>query len=77
MADHSSFQRKLVLCAFAGLWNVPGNDGASLVGNAFSVVGNNQLRGGDVAFRGPNTPSGNANVAAAIKTLDLDGSGKV
>jgi hypothetical protein len=41
---------------------------------ASSMVGSNQLRGGAVAS---NTPFANANVAAAIKTLDLDGSGKV
>eukprot|EP00927_Polykrikos_kofoidii_P058762 TRINITY_DN534_c0_g1_i4.p1 TRINITY_DN534_c0_g1~~TRINITY_DN534_c0_g1_i4.p1 ORF type:complete len:336 (-),score=61.22 TRINITY_DN534_c0_g1_i4:78-1016(-) len=77
MANHSSFRRNLVLRAVVCLWNVPGLACVSLVEMASSVVGSNQLRGGAVAFRDPNTPSANANVAAAIKTLDLDGSGKV
>eukprot|EP00927_Polykrikos_kofoidii_P058757 TRINITY_DN534_c0_g1_i1.p1 TRINITY_DN534_c0_g1~~TRINITY_DN534_c0_g1_i1.p1 ORF type:complete len:337 (-),score=60.97 TRINITY_DN534_c0_g1_i1:89-1030(-) len=77
MANHSSFRRNLVLRAVVCLWNVPGLACVSLVEMASSVVGSNQLRGGAVAFRDPNTPSANANVAAAIKTLDLDGSGKI
>eukprot|EP00927_Polykrikos_kofoidii_P058761 TRINITY_DN534_c0_g1_i3.p1 TRINITY_DN534_c0_g1~~TRINITY_DN534_c0_g1_i3.p1 ORF type:complete len:332 (-),score=64.20 TRINITY_DN534_c0_g1_i3:89-1015(-) len=74
MANHSSFRRNLVLRAVVCLWNVPGLACVSLVEMASSVVGSNQLRGGAVAS---NTPFANANVAAAIKTLDLDGSGNV